>query len=333
MSLPSLIVGFLPVLLFLAALIFMDSYKLVSRAMVLRAIGVGCGVALVCFGINRFALEVLQLEPKTVRWYLAPLLEELLKAAYIVYLIRAEKVGFLVDAGIQGFAVGTGFALVENLYYAGALGDRGFVLWLVRGLGTAVMHGSTTAIVAILSRELTERKGKSWSCFLPGLGLAVLIHAGFNHLFLSPLASSFLLLVAMPPLLALVFERSEKTTRDWLGTSLDSQVERLELISSGSITETHVGQYLESLKARFEGPVVADMLCLLQLYAELSVRAKGILIAREAGIELPADPEVSASFEEIRYLRKSIGPTGLMAIRPLIGDSDRDLWQLHMLRK
>jgi len=331
--LPSLIVGFLPVLLFLGALIFMDSYKLVSRTLVLRAIGVGCGVALVCFGINRFALEALQLEPRTVRWYLAPVLEELLKAAYVVYLIRAEKVGFMVDAGIQGFAVGAGFSLVENFYYAGSFGDRGFVLWLVRGVGTAVMHGSTTAIVAILSRGLTERKAKSWLSFLPGLGLAVLVHAGFNHLFLDPLASSLLLLAAMPPLLALVFERSEKATRDWLGTSLDSQVERLELISSGRITETHVGTYLESLKARFEGPVVADMLCLLQLYAELSVRAKGIMIAREAGIELPADPEVRASFEEIRYLKKSIGPTGMMAIRPLIGNSDRDLWQLHLLRE
>ena len=42
MVLFSLIVGFLPVLLFLGALILMDSYKLLSRRAVLQAIGVGC---------------------------------------------------------------------------------------------------------------------------------------------------------------------------------------------------------------------------------------------------------------------------------------------------
>ena len=40
-----------------------------------------------------------------------------LKALIVVVLIRTHRIGFLVDAAILGFAVGTGFALVENLYY------------------------------------------------------------------------------------------------------------------------------------------------------------------------------------------------------------------------
>ena len=75
------------------------------------------------------------------------------------------------------------------------------------------------------------------------------------------------------------------------------------------------------------------MLCLLEIQAQLALRAKGILIAREAGLELPADDEVRANLEELKYLRKAIGKTGMMAILPFVGTSDRDLWQLQLLKE
>lgn len=52
---------------------------------------------------------------------------------------------------------------------------------------------------------------------------------------------------------------------------------------------------------------------------------------REAGFEAPPDPALKATFEELRYLEKSIGKTGLRALAPFSGTSMRDLWQLHML--
>ena len=48
---------------------------------------------------------------------MSPWIEESLKALLLVYLIRTRRVGMLVDAAIYGFAIGTGFALFENLYY------------------------------------------------------------------------------------------------------------------------------------------------------------------------------------------------------------------------
>ena len=54
--------------------------------------------------------------------YLAPLVEEALKALWIAVLLRRGRVGFLVDAAILGFAVGAGFALVENVEYLRAHG-------------------------------------------------------------------------------------------------------------------------------------------------------------------------------------------------------------------
>jgi hypothetical protein len=93
-----------------------------------------------------------------------------------------------------------------------------------------------------------------------------------------------------------------------------------------------VGVFLTSLH-RLPGPVVADMLCLLRIHLELSLRAKGILIARAAGVEVPIDEHVRANFQEMRYLEKSIGRTGRLAIQPFLTSSSRDLWQLYMLGK
>jgi len=328
----TLVLGLAPVVLFLAALILVDSYKLVSRRSIAAALAAGAAAAGVSFLANRLLLAF-HLDEIVLRRYVAPLLEESIKAIYLVYLVRSARVGFLVDAAILGFAVGTGFALVENLYYAGTMRDAAAGLWIVRGLGTAVMHGSATAIVGILSKSLTDRRGSgSLGLFLPGIALATAAHALFNHVLLNPFVSTAVMLIAMPLLVGLVYERSDKGTRDWLGVGLDADVELLDSIESGRIADTPVGAYLTSLN-RFSGPVVADMLCLLRIHLELSLRAKGILIARAAGVEVPVDIQVRENFQEMKYLERSIGKTGKIAILPFMRTSNRDLWQLYMLGK
>src|SRR5262245_9650787 len=165
----TLLLGLIPVVLFLAALVLMDSYKLVSRRAVFLALAAGAVSAVVSFLVNRFLLSS-SLDERILRHAVGPLVEETVKAAYLVLLIRTARVGFLVDTGILGFAVGAGFALVENLYYAGATRSADLGLWIVRGLGTAVMHGSATAIVGILSKSLTDRRGSSSPLlFAPGI--------------------------------------------------------------------------------------------------------------------------------------------------------------------
>jgi hypothetical protein len=193
------------------------------------------------------------------------------------------------------------------------------------------MQGSATSIVGILSKSLTDRRGSmSLLLFLPGIVLASTAHSLFNHFIVNPLVSAAAMVIVMPILVGIVFERSDKATRDWLGEGLDHDVELLLAIESGPIEDTPVGTYLASLN-RLPGPVVADMLCLLRIHLELSLRAKGILIARAAGVEVPLDDEVRANFEEMRYLERAIGKTGRMAILPLRRTSGRDLWQFHVL--
>jgi RsiW-degrading membrane proteinase PrsW (M82 family) len=328
----ALLVGTLPVLLFLLALRVLDSYKLVHARQVALAIAGGAAAALLSWVPNAVAIDVLHLDPVLVRRYLAPVIEEILKASLLVYAIRSNRVGFLVDAGLYGFAVGAGFALVENLYYAWAAGTSSLPLWIARGFGTAMLHGTTTAVVGILSKHLVDRHHSSaLHRFLPGLAIAIVTHSVYNHVLVNPLLATSLLLLVLPAMVFVVFEHSERSTRDWLGTGLDGDLERLEQILDGRIEGTPIGDYLESLRTRFEGPVLADMLCLLRIHLELSMRAKGQMIARAAGYDLPLGEDVRANFAELRYLEGAIGPTGRLALQPMLQTSRRDLWQRTVL--
>ena len=328
------LVALAPVLAFLAALLYLDSYKLVKLRMVVALVVCGAAAAGIGYLLNGKLFAVLAIDRETFARYVGPATEELLKGLVIVALIRLNRVGFLVDAAIMGFAVGSGFAVVENLYYLRLVPDAGLGTWIVRGFGTAIMHGGATALFAVMSSAAIERMQRATIlAFAPGFVLALVLHAGYNNLFLSPKMSTLAVLVVLPPLFMLVFQRSERAVGDWLGRGFDADTEMLDLINSGRLSRSPVGQYLRTLKDRFKGPVVADILCYLRLYTELALRAKGILMMRESGFDADIDDETRAKFDEMRYLEDSIGKTGLLALKPVLHMSHHDLWQLYMLGK
>ncbi|MGH7599905.1 MAG: PrsW family intramembrane metalloprotease [bacterium] len=334
MNLAKILVSLLPVFLFLAALVFLDSYKLVKLRSILLTLLAGAVVAVVCLLINSWILWRFAWEMAFYSRYIAPVIEETCKAVYLIYLVKSKKIGFMVDAAIHGFAIGAGFALVENIYYLQSLQSANLFLWIIRGFGTSIMHGGTTAVLGIVAKGLSERHASDrMRFFLPGLGLAVLIHAFFNHFLLPPMLSTASLLIALPLIIVVVFAQSESATRHWLGVGFDTDMELLEMIDSGKIVETKIGAYLQSLKEHFPGTMVADMLCLLRIHVELAMRAKGTLLMRGAGFRMALDPEIKEKFTELKYLEKSIGKTGQLAIAPFLHTSSRDLWQLYMLGK
>ena len=332
-QLPSALVSVLPVLAFLAALLWLDSYKLLAPSAVVAVIGAGAVMAAASYPLNAALLGRLDIGLPAFSRYVSPLTEELLKGLIVLALVRTHRIGFLVDAAIYGFAVGAGFALAENLYYLHLAAQAGMGTWIVRGFGTALMHGGTTALFAVMGLARVERAAHArLAHFVPGFVVAVLLHSGFNHLSHQPLLATLVTMLTLPPLQWLVFERSERRLRDWLGQGFDADARLLELIGSDSFAASPPGRYLASLRRSLPGALLADALCYLRLYTELSLRAKGKLMMRENGFESPPpDEETRAKFTELRYLEKNIGATGLRTLRPVLKLRQRDLWQLYML--
>ena len=324
----------LPVIVFLAILVLMDSFKLVAFRAVVVAVVAGAGVALAALALHAWLMPIAGLSRGAFARYVAPVTEETLKAGYVVLVLRRRHLGFLVDAALVGFAVGSGFALAENIDYLRSATDQRLALWLVRGFGPAILHGTGTAIFAMLAKSLSDRyPRRAIVALLPGWVAAAGLHSLFNHFALPPILATCVLLVALPLVVTFVFDRSERATREWVGEGLDLDVELLNLVTSADFGRTRLGAYLHQLRARFPGPVVADMFCLLRVELELAIRAKGMLMAREAGLTIPVDADVKARLQELSYLRRSIGATGLLALKPLRVTSDRDDWHRYLLEQ
>lgn len=311
-----------------------DTYRLVPLRRVLQTVALGCGAALVCWVLNTAIYQSGVVSPSIWARSGAPVVEELVKAFYVAWLIHRNRLGFMVDAAISGFAIGAGFSVIENITYIPDFGSAGLLAAAIRGLGTAMMHGGTTAIFAVVSNNLAELRGTASSTiFLPGLSLAVCIHVLYNQPLLSPVHRAVVVLIVLPALLSLIFWRSERALEHWVGTRLDKDIDLLEIMSTGKFTASHAGRYLQSLKDAFGTEIVGDMLSYLQLSLELSGRAKGDLLRREMGLSVAADAELPSRLREMNWLETKIGLAGKLALTPLLGQSRREAWEMRRIAK
>jgi hypothetical protein len=204
---------------------------------------------------------------------------------------------------------------------------------VIRGFGTAIMHGGTAALLAMISITLYEKRPHGGpQLLLPGFLAAVALHTAFNLLLVRPALATLAILVVLPVVIHLVFRYSERSLRAWLDADLESNVQLLESITTGTFLNSNAGRYLQALRARFRGEDVADMLCCLRLHGELALRAKGVLLLRESGIdEAPIDAETRDKLAEFAQLKRAIGRAGVLALRPLMMATGKDIWELTLL--
>ena len=232
------------------------------------------------------------------------------RALYIAWLLRSNRVGFMVDTAISGFAVGAGFAVIENLTYVPDLSGSGLIASAIRGLGTAMMHGGATAIFGTVSANLSEIRGsRSVLTFLPGLAMAMFIHELYNQPLWRPVFAAVVVLVTLPAIIAFIFWRSEKVLEKWLGMKLDKDIDLLQMIADGNLQRVAAWvPTCDRWSSTFTPAILGDMLSYLHLSLELSARAKGDLLRREMGFPLTPDPELAGQFKELKFLEVAHRP-------------------------
>ncbi len=330
-----ILISLSPVILFLSMLIFLDSIKLVQKKLLCVCLLWGFISAGLSYLINTSIIPLLDMDFREYSIFVAPVPEEILKLLLILFLIRKNKIGFMIDAAIYGFAIGTTFSLVENAYYLIQYGSEfsSLIVWLIRGVGTALMHGSTVAILGISAVGQLNSQRNPMVFTGAGILLAIGIHSLFNFLVDIPVLSVVLSLFILPLFIIALFSRNEKSIRNWLEIELDAEIQMLRMIREGKFSQTKTGRFLLHLKSHFSAGLVVDMYCYIRIYLELSVKAKGIMMLREAGLPCQSDPEIPDQLAELTYLEKSIGRSGLLAIQPILRMNRKDIWKLSLLQK
>jgi RsiW-degrading membrane proteinase PrsW (M82 family) len=326
------VIALLPVVVLMLVLHRLDGHRLLGMHFIAKIFIAGGLSAVACAWLNAFALDTMSLDFVQYTRLGGPLVEEIVKAGIIVYLFRTHRIGFLIDAGILGFTVGAGFSFVENIYYLHLVSDAHYGVWLVRGFGTAIMHGGATALFAIIAEVMTERHLKmNPLLYVPGLIVAYLIHSIFNHFPVSPVLSTAVTLLILPTILFLLFERSQASIHNALAMDFESHRRLLKQIEHGELSGCEAGRFLQDMQNKLAGPVAQEMIDYFCLHTRLVLSAESILLAREQGVDVEIGQQIQAQLREMHRLEQHIGRSAMRALKPHLHFTAKDMWEIHLL--
>ena len=330
-----------PVLVLLAVFVWLDAFKLMSLKEIVILLLLGGLGALAAWPVAGQFLDTLPIGFNSYSRYVAPWIEEAIKAVIIIGLFRFNRIGYKLDAVISGFAIGAGFSVVENIFYLVRFPDYGAGTWLVRGLGTAVMHGTTLAIVAATAHEFAERETRAsagdfdfrlwW--FIPGYLVAVAIHTAFNHFPDRPLVSMMGAVMIAPIVLIGIFNFGTAEAQKWLATEYAEHQVQLEALRAGRWPESPSGRKIAALAERVDVGTAERLRRYWELQAYLVVEAEETMIEEANGDAVFDKSQVGAAFAELAELRKAIGLSTFTAFKALLPFSRNDEWEVAELRQ
>lgn len=335
------LIAIAPVLILLFVFDRLDAFNLISLRDIGLLLAAGGALAALSFVANWRVVDGFPIGLSAFSRYVAPIIEESLKAAPIIAMFAYNRLGFKIDAAIAGFAVGAGFSAIENIWYLVALSDANVSAWLVRGFGTAIMHGGATALFALISHEMTERQAVASAeryrfnplLFVPGLLVAMVLHSTFNHFPNQPMLIMAATLLLVPVIIFLTLNNSEHATNRWLAADEAAHRQALEDIRAGRFAETPAGQAVHAFTSKLPPARASEALAYVELKTELVLRAEELLLAAQRTGTSEVGEAEREKFARLAALERSLGRAIVAAIDPRLGFTRNDLWELGRLRE
>lgn len=330
-----------PVLLLLAVFVWLDAFELMSLKEILFLLLLGGLSAVAVYPVSGRLIDTLPIGFSNYSRFIAPWLEEGVKALVMILLFRFNRIGYKTDAVISGFAIGAGFSVVENMIYLVIFPDYGAGTWLVRGLGTAVMHGTTLAILAATAHQFAERENREaagdfdfhlwW--FLPGYLVAVALHTAFNQFPERPLVAMMGAAIFAPIAIIAIFTYGTSEAHAWLESERAEHEAGLATLEKGEWPRTPSGKAVAGLAERLGADKGERIHRYFQVLTWLIVQGESALLQEEAGDVAIDQLKVEAAFAELDSLKRSFGRSTFAVLQPLLPFSRNDYWELSELRQ
>jgi RsiW-degrading membrane proteinase PrsW (M82 family) len=330
-----------PVLVLLAIFVWLDAFKLMRFREVLALLVLGGFCAVAVYPVSGRLIDTLPIGFSNYSRFVAPWIEEAVKALVMIGLFRFNRIGYKLDAVISGFAIGAGFSVIENILYLTFFPQYGAGTWLVRGLGTAVMHGTTLAILAAIAHEFAERETREaagdfnfnllW--FLPGYLIAVAIHMTYNQFPDRPMVAMMGAILFAPIALIAIFHLGTAEAERWLVAERAEHAAQLEALRAGGWPDTAAGRKIAALAERLGPDTAKRIRRYWELQAWLVVQAEETMMEEAAGDAIFDKREVTAAIAELDGLRRAIGKSSFTALNALLPFSRNDYWELSELKQ
>jgi RsiW-degrading membrane proteinase PrsW (M82 family)/CRP-like cAMP-binding protein len=289
--------------------------------------------------INKGVLEQLMLTGATrtdsmqlVVRLTAPIIEELLKALILIYLIRRPSFRYFVDGAIYGFGVGIGFAVIENFFYLSSSSSAALALAASRVLSTSLMHAMASAIVGISLGRL--RRSPARLLPMVGILLAITVHILYNNI-VNTLTGPVLLLVAISiGLGGAAFigvqinqglnEEKKRFTKTF-GSKMDVSEGEVKTIQrlGGSSVEEMMSQLQDSLGDEN----IALIRRMLVTQANIGILQNNLSSGSVSErLRSAWEAEIAERRVEFQQIRKELGRSVMGYMQSLFPTDDEDMW-------
>lgn len=334
-------VALVPVLVLLSLFVWLDAFKLMSLGEVLLLLTLGAVAALVAWPISGRMLDTLPIGFSIYSRFIAPWIEEVLKAAAIIVLFRLNRIGYKLDAVISGFAIGAGFSVVENIFYLTIFPDYNTGIWLVRGFGTAIMHGTTLALLAAIAHEFAERETNEAAAdfdfsllwFVPGYGVAVALHTAFNQFPDRPMVAMLGASVIAPVILIAILNFGTTEAQRSLDADYTRHKDQLATLRAGGWPTDNAGTKIAALAGRLDPQTAIRIRRYWELQAWLVVEAEETLLEEASGDAQFDAHQIRAALEELAGLKRALGRSTFAALKALLPFSRNDYWEVSELKQ
>jgi RsiW-degrading membrane proteinase PrsW (M82 family) len=144
----------------------------------------GLTAALAAYYLNAILRDALRISTEEESRRVAPVVEELLKAAPLFLYLFSRKSDRSYEAVRNGLAVGIGFSILENVAYLTVSAPHGlrsvFGFIVLRSLSACLFHGAATALTGYVVRQMRLYRLGSPLLALGVLATAIMSHGIFN---------------------------------------------------------------------------------------------------------------------------------------------------------
>ncbi len=266
--------------------------------------------------------------------YIAPVTEEILKALFLIYLVRKRDFTYFVDGAIYGFAIGIGFAVFENYEYIGAHVDAGLGIAIGRVLSANLMHATTSALVGV-GLGMSRFRHSFWPIvyLVGGLVLGMGIHSGFNHLSTDMGISEGLRLIfsavlgfAGAGLVAFVIQRGLAEEKQWIEEKL-GMADRVTGQEAAVVHHLNdLQDILAPLAEKFGDEKASQIENFLTMQARLGILRKTLDKLNDDKMKAAVGKQMDDLRGQMDVARREVGSYCMLYLRNIFPPDSSPLW-------
>jgi RsiW-degrading membrane proteinase PrsW (M82 family) len=279
------------------------------------------------FGMSAAAAAIL------IKTVVAPVVEEIGKSLGLTWFARRPEFTYFVDGAIYGFASGTAFAVIENLYYLQSAQEP-LGMAVNRAFSTSLMHGSASALVGVAVGRLRYGRGRTRILALVlGWMAAMAVHMSFNRVVnsgpLTPplLAAAFGIGLGGVGLTMLFIRWGLREEAAWLRETLNLEVGVSKQESAVIDRMADLKTLLAPIEGHFGAEKRAAVEAFLRLQAQLGIKTKTAALSSDPALRAELEAQAADLSARMDLLRREVGVYCMSYVRSILPPEGEQIWE------